>query len=454
MGTIGPAIRPELRQRPTLGQRTRLFLHVLQVTRIELGALVEETLAENPCIEEPTWQRGTPSFTDRGELDLDDLPAPPPSLLDELRAQLGDVWLSTLEQEVAEFIIGNLDDNGFLDATIEEIAAQAGVPDVAIVERVLACVQELDPPGIAARDLAECFLLQLRRRGFRDDSLAIRLVREHLPTLARRPLERVADTLGATLRDVRDAAQVLARLDRSPGRRAAELLPRLEPDMSAAVVDGDVVVGMNEEAFPRLRLREDPAGGPALAAWRTSAKWLVDALEQRRATLHAVTSSIMRAQRDFLAGSAPLQPLVLRDVAADVGRHESTVSRAIADKYVQTPQGVLPLRAFFARRVNPRDDTTAAEVKGRIVAIVADEDRSRPSSDDEIARRLAGERLRVSRRTVAKYREELGLPVAAVRSSASYATAQHARDGAAQRRIASMSARRADSSAGSAPGSA
>ena len=348
-----------------------------------------ETLAENPCIEEPTWQRGAPSFTDRGELDLDDLPAPPPSLLDELRAQLGDVWLSTLEREVAEFIIGNLDDNGFLDATIEEIAAQAGVPDVAIVERVLACVQELDPPGIAARDLAECFLLQLRRRGFRDDSLAIRLVREHLPTLARRPLERVAEALGAPLRDVRDAAQVLARLDRSPGRRAAELLPRLEPDVSAAIVDGDVVVGMNEEAFPRLRLREDPAGGPALAAWRTSAKWLVDALEQRRATLHAVTSSIMRAQRDFLAGSAPLQPLVLRDVAADIGRHESTVSRAIADKYVQTPQGVLPLRAFFARRVNPRDDTTAAEVKGRIVAIVADEDRSRPSSDDEIARRLA-----------------------------------------------------------------
>ena len=94
MGTIGPAIRPELRQRPRLGQRTRLFLHVLQVTRIELGALVAETLAENPCIEEPTWQRGAPSFTDRGELDLDDLPAPPPSLLEELRAQLGDVWLS------------------------------------------------------------------------------------------------------------------------------------------------------------------------------------------------------------------------------------------------------------------------------------------------------------------------------------------------------------------------
>jgi RNA polymerase sigma-54 factor len=170
-------------------------------------------------------------------------------------------------------------------------------------------------------------------------------------------------------------------------------------------------------------LRKD-VGGPELDAWRTSAKWLVDALEQRRTTLLAVTSSIMRAQRDFLAGTAPLQPLVLRDVAAELGCHESTVSRAVAEKYVQTAQGVLPLKAFFARRVTSRDDTTAAEVKDRISAIVAGEDGSRPCSDDEIARRLAREGLGVSRRTVAKYREELGLPVAAVRRSASY------RDGA------------------------
>ena len=422
MLTIAPSVRRGLHPALRIDQRVRYSLEVLHATRAELAALVAHALEDNPCIEEPSWERGAPSPVDRAELDLDDLPAPAPSLLDELRAQLADTWLSPFEREVAEFVIGNLDDDGFLDATTEEIAAQAGVT-VALVERVLACVQELDPPGIAARDQAESFVLQLRRRGFRDDSLPIRLVREHLPLLARRPLERIAEALGAPLHEVRDAAQLVARLDRSPGCRAAELLPRLEPDLSAAVVDGEVVVAVYEQACPLLWLRKD-VGGPELDAWRTSAQWLIDALRQRRETLLSVTSSIMRAQRDFLAGTAPLQPLAMRDVAAEVCCHESTVSRAVADKYVETPQGVLPLKAFFARRVTSRNDTTAAEVKDRISVIVAGEDRSTPCTDDEIARRLAREGFRVPRRTVAKYREELGLPVAAVRRSASY------RDGA------------------------
>ena len=422
MLTVAPSVRRGLHPALRIDQRVRYSLDVLHATRAELAALVARALEDNPCIEEPSWERGAPSPVDRAELDLDDLPAPAPSLLDEIRAQLGDTWLSPFEREVAEFVIGNLDDDGFLDATTEEIAAQAGVT-VALVERVLACVQELDPPGIAARDQAESFVLQLRRRGFPDDSLPIRLVCEHLPTLARRPLERIAAALGAPLHEVRDAAHVVARLDRSPGRRAAEP-PRLEPEMSAAIVDGRVVVTLNDEAFPCLRLREPSTGAPGMDCWRTSAQWLIDALRQRQETLLAVTSSIMRAQRDFLAGTAPLQPLVLRDVATEVRCHESTVSRAVADKYVETPQGVLPLKAFFARRVTARDDTTAAGVKDRISAIVAGEDRSQPCTDDEIARRLARDGLRVSRRTVAKYREELGLPVAAVRRSASY------RDGA------------------------
>src|SRR5262249_56342675 len=139
----------------------------------------------------------------------------------------------------------------------------------------------------------ECFVPQLRRRGFGEDSPPVRLGREHLPMLARRPLERIAQVLGAPLHEVRDAAQLVARLDRSPGRRAAELLPRLEPDLSAAVVDGQVVVAVNEQAFPRLELRTD-VGGPGLDAWRTSAKWLGGALEQGRAPLRGVTARIMR----------------------------------------------------------------------------------------------------------------------------------------------------------------
>jgi len=426
MLTVVPGLKTDVRPDIRMTTRLRFNLDVLHATRAEIMRRVDDAVEENPFVERPpTWEGGrAPRSAERGGLDLDALPAPAPSLQDDLRAQLGDIWLSPAERLIAAFIIGNIDDDGFLEVTTEEVGAQVGLTDVAIVERVLACVQELDPAGIAARDHAECFVLQLRRRGFRDDSLPIRLVREHLPMLARRPLERIAQVLGAPLHEVRDAAQLVARLDRSPGRRAAELLPRLEPDLSAAVVDGEVVVALSEEAFPRLGLRKGPRGGPELDAWRTSAKWLIEALEQRRATLLAVTTSIMRAQRDFLAGTAPLQPLVLRDVAAELGCHEATVSRAVAEKYVQTAHGVLPLKAFFARRVTPRDGTTAAQVKDRISAIVAGEDGSRPYHDDEIARRLAGEGVRVSRRTVAKYREELGLPVAAVRRSASY------RDGA------------------------
>jgi RNA polymerase sigma-54 factor len=348
--------------------------------------------------------------------EVDDLPAAAPTLHEDLLAQLCDAWLSPAEQRVGELVIGNLDDDGFLDATTEEIAVEAEVwPDVALVERVVACVQGFDPPGIAAHDRAESFVLQLRRRGFRDDSLPVRLVRECLSALVRRPLARIAEVLGASSQEVREAARLVARLDPSPGRRASEAQARVVPDVSVDVRDGELVVRVNDEGVPRLRLSDVRATGVAAREWRRSAEWLIAALAQRRETLHAVTTSIMRAQRDFLAGTGALQPLVLRDVAAEVQRHESTVSRTVADKYVETPRGVFPLKAFFARRVAAQGDTTAARVKRDITEILAQEDAARPLSDSQIAQRLSSEGVHVSRRAVAKYREELGLPAAALR---------------------------------------
>src|SRR5262249_9547704 len=201
----------------------------------------------------------------------------------------------------------NLDDDGFLDATTEDIAAEAGVsPDVALVERVLACVQGFDPAGIAARDRAESFVLQLRRRGLRGDSLPIRLLRVCLSALVPRPLPRIADALGASPENVRDAARLVARLDPSPGRRPSDLQARVVPDVTVDVRDGEVMVRVNEEGVPRLRVCDVRPIGAAAREWRRSAEWLLAALAQRRETLHAVTTSIMRAQHAFLTGTGPL----------------------------------------------------------------------------------------------------------------------------------------------------
>ncbi len=415
MTMLGTSLRPEVRCSTHVMLRLRLSLQVLQGTRAELASLIADAMAENPCIEELPWDGSPAGRIDHGAIALDSLAAGAPSLLDDLTMQLRDAWLSPVERRAGELIIGNLDDDGFLEASVEEIAAQAAAADVSIVERVLTCVQGFDPPGIAARDRAESFVLQLRRRGFGDDSLAVRLVREYLSALVRRPVERIAEALGASPDEVRAAARLVARLDPSPGRRARDLAPRAEPDVAVEEVDGEVVVTVHDEGLPCLRLRPVHGGGARGKTWRRDAEWLLDALAQRRATLHAVTTSIMRAQRGFLAGTGTLEPLVLREVAAEVGCHESTVSRAVADKYVDTPRGVLPLKAFFARRTAAGDGATAARVKRCIADVLAREDPARPLTDDQIMRHLETAHVRVSRRTVGKYREELGVLPATLR---------------------------------------
>jgi RNA polymerase sigma-54 factor len=412
---IGTFVRPETKLTPLL----RFGLKLLQAPRAELDAIVAEAIIENPFIEEVP-REGAPSSKARRDDDsagpaLDSYPSGPPSLQEELLSQLRHTELSPVELRVGESIIGNLDDDGFLEATIEDIARQAGVsPDLGIVERVLARVQEFDPPGIAARDRPESFVLQLRRRGFDDLSLPVRLVREYLSPLVRRPLDALAAKLGVSTEELRSAARLVARLDPSPGRENGG--PAwIVPDVAVRRDDGDLVVVVNDEGLPRLRLRDIRDRSVPLRAWRQSARLLLMALAQRRETLEAVTKTVVRAQRDFLEGRGPLRPLALRDVAGEIGRHESTVCRAIADKYVETPRGTFALKSFFARKTDARGDASADQVKARIAQLLAGEDRTQPLTDDQIVRRLREEGVQVSRRTVGKYREELGVPAAAGR---------------------------------------
>lgn len=420
MVMLTPGLEARVTMEPRLTARIRLALKILQVPRAELDGLIEEAMADNPFIEELPWD-APPSRASRRDDDdsraaLENIPDEPSSLMEELLAQLRCSHLSSVERRIAESIVGNLDEDGFLEVTCAEIALQSDVwPAIDRVERVLANVQQFDPPGIAARNRAESFVLQLRRKGFDDASLPVRLVRDYLSSLVRKPVDAIARTLDVSTEDLRAAARIVARLDPSPGRREEGRSAWIVPDVTVRQDGGEFVVVVNDENVPKLRLREIPDRSFSMRTWRRSAQWLLDALKQRRETLLAVTSSIVRAQHEFLEGSGPLRPLSLREVAREVGRHQSTVCRAVADKYIATPSATLALKSFFARRTDSRGDVSADQVKGRIADLLLREDKARPLTDEQIATALSKTSLQVSRRTVGKYREELGVPSGAAR---------------------------------------
>ena len=348
------------------------------------------------------------------------------SLAEHLAWQLRFRALSAEDERLASLVIGNLDVDGYLETGVEELAASAGVGP-AEVEAVLRVVQSCDPRGVGARDLKECLLLQLDAAHERDDAgrdealrtLAADVVRDHLPDLEARRYARLAERLGVDPAAVQRARKLIAGLEPKPGRQYGTGDVRyVTPDVSVHRVGEEYLVTLNEEGLPRLKVNAAyrnllADGGEAKAYVQDklrAAAWLIRSIHQRQRTLLGVAQSLVRFQRDFLdRGVAHLRPLVLRDVADDVGAHESTVSRAIADKYIATPRGLYPLKKFFATGLKRRfgDDVSAESVKVRIREMIAAEDPRRPLSDDAIAKRLARGDVPIARRTVAKYRESL-----------------------------------------------
>lgn len=348
------------------------------------------------------------------------------SLAEHLAWQLRFRGLSAEDERLAALVIGNLDVDGYLETEVEELAAAAGVGP-AEVEAVLRVIQSCDPRGVGARDLKECLLLQLDAPhepadAGRDEALrtlAAAVVRAHLPDLEARRYARLAKRLGVEPADVQRARTFIARLEPKPGRQYGTGDVRyVTPDVSVHRVGEEYLVTLNEEGLPRLKVNAAyrnllADGGEAKAYVQDklrAAAWLIRSIHQRQRTLLGVAQSLVRFQRDFLdRGVAHLRPLVLRDVADDVGAHESTVSRAIADKYIATPRGLYPLKKFFATGLKRRfgDDVSAESVKVRIREMIAAEDPRRPLSDDVIAKRLARGHVPIARRTVAKYRESL-----------------------------------------------
>ena len=461
-------------QRLVMTPMLQQAIHLLQLSTVELQELLQKELEENPLLEEapaddapgpeaevqgeavPEGPRAeaTPEMATPEAIDVvPDLPfdisevifgppeertlvqqeeheetrfenfvGTPTSLADHLDEQLR---LTVVEADVrmaAEEIIGNLDEDGYLRATIEEIAEKRGL-SAPVVEKALAMVQGFDPIGVAARDLRECLLIQLRdpTRAQPATPLAIVILDQHFEALQRCKYPEIARALKVEQELVIEAVHEIATLEPKPGRRFASVETRyVVPDVLVKKVGDDYAIILNEDGMPRLRINSyyrsvigqgDEARRYVEDRMR-SAVWLIKSIQQRQKTLYKVTNSIVQFQRAFLDKGLPhLRPLSLRDVAEDIRMHESTVSRVTTSKFVETPQGVLPLKFFFHSGIAKThgDEVSSVSVKKMIEDLVAKEEISKPLSDQDITKALRQEGLTIARRTVAKYREELGI---------------------------------------------
>ncbi|MCK9196132.1 MAG: RNA polymerase factor sigma-54 [Syntrophales bacterium] len=345
-----------------------------------------------------------------------------PSLTDHLMWQLKFLPLSTAEVLVGEQIICNLDQNGYLQTTVEEIAMQEHV-ETNVVESVLEKVQSFDPPGIAARDLTECLLIQAHLLGDANP-LVEKIIRDHLKDLETKNYTQITRKLKVTIDDVLQAVMVISNMDPKPGSiYQEEKVQTIIPDVFVYKSGDEYKVILNDDGMPRLRIsnfykeimagadggKEADTGKKYIKERVQSATWLIKSIQQRQKTIYRVTESIVNYQRNFFdKGINYLRPLVLRDIAMDVEMHESTISRVVTNKYMQTPAGLFELKYFFSSGISKNDggeNIASKSVKEEIKKVISEEDHKKPLSDSEIVELLALSGINIARRTVAKYRE-------------------------------------------------
>ena len=468
----------KLAQQLVMTPQLQQAIKLLQLSRLELQEMISKELQDNPALEEGTaeetengdqpkselppesaepitepvinrepavdkigtldWQEylDTHSNSIHGSLTAeatgDDGDSPPSwensltkksSLEDHLIWQLRLSKISEREENIGFYIIGNLDENGYLALSSEELCrATESSPEE--VEKVLKRIQFFDPVGVAARDLRECLLVQLESLQL-GDSLAARIVSNYLNYLESKRYEKMARELGVTVDEIADAAHVIASLEPKPSRGfGQEEALTVLPDVFVEKIGNEYVIYLNDDGVPRLRVsslyrrmvgQEGAAEEQArqyLQEKVRAATWLIKSIQQRQQTLYRVTQSIFKFQLEFLDhGVSHLKPMVLRDVAEDIHMHESTVSRATANKYVHTPQGLFELKFFFQSglKSGTGDDVASESVKEKIRNIIAAEDPRKPHSDQHIAALLSNDSIDIARRTVAKYREAMGI---------------------------------------------
>src|SRR6184192_244842 len=461
-------------QRVVMTPLLQQAIQLLQLSTLELQEVVQKELLENPLLEEvqpetaeqpegkdappdvptappseplssdaapaPTTERQTDDLPfdltavmfddheerslvaqeDREDLPFENMVRSVSSLTDHLDEQLRYASDSPLVRRIGTEIIGNLDEDGYLRASDEEIAQRCETT-VEEVAKVVKLVQSFDPPGVAARSIQECLLIQLKADP-NPDPVSVEIVEEHFEDLSRRRYPDIARALKLPLDRIMESVEEIMGLEPKPGRRFGGNDSRyIVPDVFVYKLGSDYTVVLNEEGIPRLRVNSlyrsllRSSGDEArqyVEQKLRSALWLIKSVDQRQRTLRKVTQSIVKFQREFLDKGLPyLRPLSLRDVGEDISMHESTISRVTTNKYVETPQGLFELKFFFHSGIasDSGEMVSSVSVKKNIRDLVAAEDAGKPLSDQEIAQVLRGQGLTIARRTVAKYREELGI---------------------------------------------
>jgi RNA polymerase sigma-54 factor len=376
------------------------------------------------------FELGRAAEEDQPEEFFEKVPVAKQSFTDQLMGQLRILTENEQTLAIGDYIIGSLDESGYLTCDLEEIAHTFNV-SLEDVDRVLELIQSFDPPGVGARNLRECLLLQLRFRG-EDDSLSAAIIRDHFDEFKQKKYVEIARKLKVTVQDIQDQCKVISTLDPKPGLEVVVEDPKyVIPDLVVETVDGKYVVYLNDRNVPRLRVSQhyhdelmrevrngDSEAREFINARLKSAKWLIQTIEQRRRTMVKVMECIVRKQREFFdKGTAFLKPLTLQQVASEIGMHESTVSRVTTNKYVQTPRGVFELKFFFSSSLGTQDggEVSAKSAKDHIRRIIEAESARTPLSDQKIADMLKKTGLNIARRTVAKYREQLNILPARMR---------------------------------------
>jgi RNA polymerase sigma-54 factor len=371
-----------------------------------------------------------PYFSERKEVpSLDNVLSKSPSLWDHLNWQANLTFFGGADKELAQLVIGNINEDGYLAVSEEEIARMAGVP-VEKVHEVREKIKAFDPVGVGSLDLKEALLAQMDYLKI-DDEVTRQIVNHHLPLLEKSDFAQLARVLGSSLHDVRNHFEIIKQLDPAPGRKySQERTFYVVPDIVVTKEDDELVVGLNDEGLPRLRIsgyyrkllakaaKENVEAYNFLKDKLKKALWFLRSLDQRDQTVYKVAKYIVDRQRDFFEkGIDFIKPLTLMEIAREIGVHESTVGRVVANKFMTTPWGVFPLKYFFHKSLTGDfgEEVSSLKVKEKIKKLVEGEDRSRPLSDIEIGEILARNNLKIARRTVAKYRKQLKIPPSHIR---------------------------------------
>ncbi len=461
----------ELRQQLRLTQQLIMTpqlqqaIKLLQLSRLELVDMIRQEMEENPALEEV--QEAAPAEETPAESKADEVPdmreikidekiasdmewenyideynstgksqfesenreaprfesfvASRRSLEDHLLWQLLMTLPDETEENIGSIIIGNLSTDGYLDMSTEEIAQLSGAP-LETVEKILSLLQSFDPVGVCARDLSECLLLQLKHLDG-GSPVVERIVRDHIKNLENKNYKAISRSLKVGIDTVVSAVNVIKGLEPKPGRKFNEEEPQyITPDIYVYKTEEGFSIVLNDDGMPKLHVnpyyRKAVSRGEEIASdtkeylqeKMRSASWLIKSIHQRQKTIYNVMESILKFQGDFFdKGIAHLKPLVLRDVAEDIGMHESTISRVTTNKYAFTPQGIFELKYFFNSSINRvyGNAIASASVQDKIKQIISKEDPRKPLSDDKIAKMLEDSNVNIARRTVAKYREIL-----------------------------------------------